>query len=258
MTTNAKMRRKIYSYGRIHVVIVESNPMNSTVLEKLLLEKFTEESKLIGSYVDLQLAMNDILDMPVDLIFLSVDFRDFNVLQVVHRLPEEMSKKIILMSRNEKFALKALKLDVFDFLLTPVSIDDLRVSFKRFERRVRVPNILHEDFVNDDILIVNRQDKAVFVEVRDIVRLEANGSYTEIYMDNGTRLSSTKNIMFYEERLKKQRFYKVHRSHIVNLTKVREMLKYDGDGVIIMQDNSKISISRSRKSEFLKALTRKG
>jgi len=110
--------------------------------------------------------------------------------------------------------------------------------------------------MRDNILIINRHDKALFLDVTDILRFEANGSYTDIFMEKGLKISSTKNITFYFNMLVQSRFYRVHRSHLINLNKVKELIKYDGEGVIVMSDNSKIIISKNKKNEFLRTLTR--
>ncbi len=110
--------------------------------------------------------------------------------------------------------------------------------------------------MQDNLLIINRHDKALFLDIHEILRFEANGSYTDIFLEKGQKISSTKNITFYHNMLEQSRFYKVHRSHLINLNKVKELVKYDGEGVIVMSDNSKIIISKNKKNEFLRTLTR--
>lgn len=59
---------------------------------------------------------------------------------------------------------------------------------------------------------------------------------------------------YYETALAKHPFYKLHRSHFVNLNKIREIIKNEGDGMVVMQDGSRIEISRAKKDEFLRTV----
>ena len=84
--------------------------------------------------------------------------------------------------------------------------------------------------------------------------MEAAGSYTDIYLEDGSKINSTKKMNYYETILSKHPFCKLHRSHFVNLNKIREIIKNEGDGMVVMQDGSKIEISRAKKDEFLRSI----
>lgn len=250
------MIKKSYSYSRIKTIIIDSDTSNVSALRGIIEECFFEEINLLATFEHPQVALDWMSEVSIDLIFMEVDYPDMDGFEFIRSIPDDLKAKVVLVCSSDKHAMKAFKHDVFDYLVKPIDYHDFTDCIKRYEKYRRMPSVMVEDFMRNDLLIINRQDKAVFVGVKEIVRLEANGSYTEIYLENGTRYNSTKNIMYYEERLSKQRFYKVHRSHLINLAKVKELLKYDGDGIIIMQDNSKIEISRTKKNEFLRALTK--
>lgn len=250
------MKKKIYTYQeRIKAIIIDDDSKSVKFLNHLCQTYFQDDIHIVGVYNHVQQALEDIQDMSLDLIFLDIEMPDMDGFDFMASLSEDESLKIVVVSAHEKYALKAIKYNVFDYIPKPVGIQDIRKLVTKLAKLHHVPNVFNEDYINTDILIVNRQDKAFFVETKDIVRMEANGSYTDIFLDNGTRLSSTKNIKYYEAKLNRRPFFKVHRSHLLNLSKIKELQKNDGDGIIIMQDNSRIVISRSKKNEFLKELT---
>jgi two-component system LytT family response regulator len=92
-----------------------------------------------------------------------------------------------------------------------------------------------------------------FVQLKDIMRLEANGSCTIIYLSNGEQLTTTRIIKEYEELLPGNIFYRVHNAHIVNLNKVQNYQKGRG-GSIIMEDGTSIEVAFRRREDFLKRL----
>lgn len=90
--------------------------------------------------------------------------------------------------------------------------------------------------------------------ISDIIYLEADGAYTYLYMENGTRITATKNLGFYEEELCDEPFLRIHQSFIVNINKVKQYLKVD-NGYVIMSSGKPIKVSRSKKDglmEFFK------
>lgn len=249
------MKKKTYNfYGRIKAIIIDDDIKTLNFLNRLCENYFPEDFQILGCYDNPTLALQAIPDMSLDLIFLDIEMPEMDGFDFIKALSDEHKAKIVIISSHTSYAVKAFKFEAFDYLPKPIAIQDLRNIISRFYKINQVANVFNEDYSKSDMLIINRQDKAVFVELKEIVRLEANGSYTDIFLDNGSKLSSTKNIMYYETKLKRP-FYKVHRSHLVNLNKIKELQKNDGDGIIIMQDNSKINISRSKKNEFLKELT---
>ena len=250
------MKKKNYTYGRIKAILIDDDIKSIKFFSRLCEIYFPEDIHLVASYDNPIQALEEMGDYSIDIIFLDVEMPKMDGFDFISALSSENKAKVVLVSSHSDYALKAFRFEVFDYLSKPVSIIELRNCINRYDKSMHVPNVFNEDYLKDELLIINRQDKAVFVVVNDIIRIEANGSYTDIFMENGIRMSSTKNIMYYEERLNNHRFYKVHRSHLVNLSKIKELIKNDGDGIIVMQDNSKITISRSKKNEFLRTLTR--
>lgn len=88
------------------------------------------------------------------------------------------------------------------------------------------------------------------VFISDIMYLQADGAYTHLYMENGAKITATKNLGFYEEELSDESFLRVHQSFIVNINKVRQYLKVD-NGYVIMSTGKPIKVSRSKKDELM-------
>ena len=86
--------------------------------------------------------------------------------------------------------------------------------------------------------------------ISDIMYLQADGAYTHLYMENGTKITATKNLGFYEEELCDEPFLRIHQSFIVNVNKVGRYLKAD-NGYVIMSTGKPIKVSRSKKDELM-------
>ncbi|MBS1776888.1 MAG: LytTR family transcriptional regulator [Bacteroidetes bacterium] len=84
----------------------------------------------------------------------------------------------------------------------------------------------------------------------DILYLKANVNYTTLYLNDKTKITSSKNLGFYEDELAEEPFLRIHNSTIVNLTKVKSYIRGD-DGWVIMQDGETLKVSKTKKDELL-------
>ena len=232
-------------------IIVDDDLQNIAILEHICNEFFSNEIEIINTFSIATEALKFINSEKIDIIFLDIEMPVLSGFELISAIPDQSKAKIIIVSAHEKYALKAFRYPVFDFLKKPVSIADIRECLKKIEKQTSSNN--HHE-ISDNILFVNRQDKTIFIDITQILRMEAAGSYTDIYLEDGTKINSTKKMNYYETILSKHPFYKLHRSHFVNLNKIREIIKNEGDGMVVMQDGSKIEISRAKKDEFLRSI----
>jgi two-component system, LytTR family, response regulator len=150
-----------------------------------------------------------------------------------------------------------------DYLLKPVDIDDLRDAISRVQERPQEQDLSQQMKVllaNVGVLQLSQQKMAIptitglqFVPVQDILRFEAKGNYTTIFLSNSEAVLATKTIKDYEEVLPETIFCRIHNSHIINLSKIREYQKGRG-GTVVMEDGSVIEVATRRREEFLRRL----
>jgi two-component system, LytTR family, response regulator len=92
-----------------------------------------------------------------------------------------------------------------------------------------------------------------FIDIKDIVRIEADRSYSIIYISNGRRLMVSRCLNEYDTMLCDRNFFRIHNSHLINLEQVKIYVRGDG-GYIEMNDSSVVPIARLRKESFLDAI----
>mgnify|MGYP000109043669 FL=1 len=93
-----------------------------------------------------------------------------------------------------------------------------------------------------------------FIEVNDILYCKAEGSYTAFILKNSEKLLVSKHLKEYENLLLEQDFMRVHNSFLINLKEVKKYVKSDG-GYIVMNNNDTVSISRSKKEDFIQVMS---
>ena len=91
------------------------------------------------------------------------------------------------------------------------------------------------------------------ISIKDIIRCEADGSYTNFYLVGGKKLMVSASLKHYEDLLPEKDFIRIHHHHLINMNHVVRFLKVDG-GYAIMTDNTQLEISRRKKDAFLERL----
>jgi two-component system LytT family response regulator len=101
-------------------------------------------------------------------------------------------------------------------------------------------------------MVLKTFDQVHVVNIEDIVRVEADGSYSSFFMSDGRRIVVTKSLKEFEESLLEYDFHRIHKSHLVNLNKMKYLDKADG-GFLVMIDEARIPVA-SRKKDMLMEL----
>jgi two-component system, LytTR family, response regulator len=245
----------------IRTVLIDDEIDSIRVLQKLL-ETACPIVHIVGKADGVETALQVIQTFRPDLVFLDIEMTQGNAFDLLNRL-QPFSFQVIFVTAFDNYALRAFKYSAIDYLLKPVDIDDLRKAVERVSAQVLEKNVMEKMRVlleNVETLQISQQKMAIptmngliFVAVRDIIRLEANGNYTSIFIDCKEPIIATRNIKEYEDLLPETIFCRVHNSHIINLHKIQKYQKGRG-GYVTMEDGSFIEVASRRREEFFQRL----
>ena len=120
-----------------------------------------------------------------------------------------------------------------------------------------ITDVLYEDdlvdFSDDSNALRAAKDGIEFFEVRNIARIESSSSYCILHLISGKNVTVTRLLKDFEEMLLSYRFFRIHHSHLINLDYIK---KYIRSGQVEMENGDLIDVSRRKKEEFLKLLSR--
>ena len=240
-------------------IIIDDEPKLREVL-KIKLSSYCENIELIGTASNIEEAYNLIQEYKPNLIFLDISMPGGSGFDLLDRF-ETIDFEIIFVTGFDEFALDALKLSAVDYLLKPVDSDSLIKAVEKAKNNIltdykaqRFDVLKHNTNLSDsnDVKIsvpgINSYD---FFKLSDIVRCEGWQKYTKIFLDNGECIVSSYNIGIYKNILEKHDFFSTHKSHIINVDKIK---KYSKEGIIVMNDGSEVPVARRRKEEFLEKI----
>lgn len=214
-------------------------------------------------------ALSAVKDLNPDIVFLDIDMKDMNGIQVLENLDVSPKPIVIFVTAYDRYALKAFDFEAFDFLLKPFTatrffktIDKiierslLEKSKREIEFDTKLKYLLKQynpQFGEDSLhkLPIKKGNRTTLINVPDINYIIASGYYAEIFIGEKKHLirESLSNLI---SSLDGRTFIRIHRSAIINLEYVKEIIHSDYSEVDVrMKDNKLIRISKSRKKEFL-------
>jgi two-component system, LytTR family, response regulator len=242
----------------IRTVIVDDEIDSIRVTQKLL-DAFCPQVQVVGTAGGVETALELIRDTKPDLLLLDIEMSQGNAFDLLNQLLPEVFQ-VIFVTAFDNYAVRAFKYSAVDYLLKPVDIDDLRDAISRVLERPRQQDLTEQMkalLSNLGVMPMPQQKMAIptitglqFVALQDIIRFEAKGNYTTIFLSNADPVLATKTIKDYEETLPESIFYRIHNSHIINLSKIREYQKGRG-GTVVMEDGSIIEVATRRREDFL-------
>lgn len=231
--------------------IIIDDEVNGIKTLRLLIEKYCKDVKVVASSSQPIDGIILIEDYKPDLVFLDITMPKMNGFELLEKLSYR-SFKLIFTTAHEQYALKAIKSGAVDYLLKPIDVEELQKCVKNLMDGGENTNY---EKVEDDPknIIVSVRDGIIFLKPNEVVRLEAAGSYTNIYLTNSTMHLASKSLKDYESILDKRIFYRCHNSHIVNLTKINKLINTDGL-FVQMSDNSITEVARKNREQLLERL----
>jgi two-component system LytT family response regulator len=197
-----------------------------------------------------------------DLLFLDIEMTQGNAFDLLNQL-RPLTFQVIFVTAFDNYAIRAFKYSAVDYLLKPVDIDELAGAVERVVQRSQQKNIINQMQVFLDNMgtfslaqqkmAVPTVDGLIFINLKEVVRLEAKSSYTQIILENGNVVTATRTIKDYEDILPEALFCRIHNSHIINLFKIEKYNKGRG-GYVTLEDGSTIEVASRRRQEFLRRL----
>lgn len=236
----------------------------------IMLENYCPEINVVGEAGDIDEAEEIIKSEKPDVVFLDIRMpsgsEGFDLLE---RL-EDRNFLVVFVTAFKDYAIRAFQTNAVHYILKPIDDEDLRTAVDKLiatkETFAKHPEN-YDNYFNAlqnlaDRLVHNKTNNRIaishtkgvkIVEDDDISHLEASGNCTMIYFKDETRYLDTRTLKIYEEILNSAKFYRIHKSYIINLDMIKEYVSEDGY-TVILKNGIQLPVARNRVSAFLKTI----
>jgi two-component system LytT family response regulator len=240
----------------VRALIVDDEEPARELLRALLQDQ--PDVQIIGEAGDGAAALDMIRRLAPDLVFLDVQMPSMNGFDVVSALDVNDIPLIVFVTAYDQYALRAFEVSACDYLLKPFDADRLSNTMRRvFARRATsganvdaaMRSLLaHVRSTREAQIVVKSDGRHVFLESDEIEWIEAVGKDLRLHLGSNV-LVVRESMNSIEQRLDPARFVRVHRSAIVNRTRIREMQPwFKGDYVIILRTGARVVTGRTYRS----------
>jgi two-component system LytT family response regulator len=244
----------------LRTVIIEDEEQKRLAL-KLMLSELRSDVEIVGEAGDVSTAKQLILKTNPDLVLLDIKLPDGTGFDLLEQL-DPVSFKIIFVTAFNEYAVKAFKFSAVDYLLKPVSTEDMMNAIDKTahmllaEYHLKINTLLNNHrspSSEEKRIIIKTIDKIHVIKIQDIVRCESDASYCHFFLKDGSKITASKPLKEYAGLFNEHGFFRVHKSHLVNLKEVTRYDKSEG-GDVILKGGERIPVSSHKKEELLEYL----
>lgn len=246
----------------ITAIIVDDEKSGRETLNIILRDHFAGKVQVLGMGGSVNEGIGLIEKYNPQVVFLDMEMPSGNGLEIVNKI-DPVTFEIIVTTAHKQYGIDAVKARAFDYLLKPIDVDELEAALNKVE--IEINNKTKDQVLKqiiDKAVVLNSpkhkiplligSNKTVFVETNTIIRCEASGNYTRIWFTTGKSELITKLIKDVEDLLSGCNFFRVHKSHLINIDHVKSYMK--SEDTITMSDDSIVPLSRNIKGDFLKMM----
>ena len=239
-------------------IIIEDEKRAQILLQNIL-ENHFPTIEIMAVADDLPSGVKAIRKHKPDFVFLDIEMPNFSGLEILDFFDEnQVDFSIIFTTAYNHYAIEALKISAVDYLLKPLNKEDIKEAILRFERKNNTQNqdsfsslksIIQDKKINK--IAVPEGNQLHFIKPETIIYIKADNSYSEIYLEDGKKMTVSRSIKNFEDGLKQNNsFCRIHKSYLINTSYVERYDKSNG-GWITLTNQIELPISSEKITDFL-------
>lgn len=238
----------------LNAIIVDDEEYGRTNLCNML-RSYCRQIHISGTAASVPDARLLLRDCRPDLIFLDVQMPGEDGLALVSQASGQAGKPfVVLVTAHSRYAIPAIRKGVFDYLLKPIDPDELINCEKKMVALVKSGGVAvrPEDAGENCKISISHSKGIKLIDFNSILYLEAHNNYTIFHLVQDKayeRFVASKTLGDFEYLLDHKKFYRTHKSYIINTERIKEVLSEE-HGIVIMQNDDRIEISRRKSHAF--------
>jgi two-component system LytT family response regulator len=232
---------------------------DSRIVTRMFIEKYCPHIFIAGEATSVEGGLTAIEQYQPDLLLLDIEMFGGSGFDLLNRV-QHIAFEVIFLTAYQSYAIEAFKFSAVAYLLKPLSIADLQAAIKKATEKIEKKAAETQRLTTLPGLKLNNYERKlaiatttgyVFVNVKDIVRCQSQGNYTEFYFTNNKKMLSSHNLGFFEDLLPAEKFCRIHHSYLINIDFIEKYNKGRNGGSVIMSDGTELDVSQRRKEDFL-------
>jgi two-component system, LytTR family, response regulator len=225
----------------------------------LMLKDFFPEIEIVGEAESVRKAVEGIKQTHPGIVFLDIQLQHETGFHLLDQT-SDLKFEIIFVTAHDEYAVRAFKYSAIDYLVKPIDINEFQSAVERAKKRISQQQSMHKEQLQllnlhlekrkPDKIAIPSPNGLIFVDIQDIIYCQGIGNYTQIFLENGPKITSGHTLKLYEDLLTDSLFFRAHKSFLINLSHIKSYLRGEG-GTVVMSNGHEIEIARRNKVAFL-------
>ncbi len=235
-------------------VLIDDEDDCIRIIEKIL-KKHCADIEICGEANIVSDAVDLINKCKPDLVFLDIQMPDGDGFDVLEKV-SHTNFEVVFVTAHDQHAIRAFRFSALNYLLKPIDPVEIVETVKRFKRRsnpVKPQSLgIFKEAINNNIkrIILPTSEGTHMVEIKDIVRCEADSNYTTFYISDTQKVVVSSSLGTYEKLLVNHNFTRIHNKHLVNLLHIKKFLNTMG-GMVKLSNGEMIDVSTRKRHELI-------
>ncbi|KAA3647537.1 MAG: DNA-binding response regulator [Bacteroidetes bacterium] len=235
-------------------LILDDEPLPAKYLRELVIQ----HCKLVSTCIimnDPVAALEYLKENHCDLIFLDVEMPKMTGLNFLENAEIDEDTAVVFTTAYKTYALEAFKVNAIHYLVKPINLAELLIAVNKVFEYLKAKNILKQSKNDQSYLTVFDGERYRVLAYSNILSLHASGSYTKIVLSNEKDILLTKRLGSIFKELDNEKFIRCHKSHGVNISKIKIINKSEsniqlinGSIVPFSNSNRKVVIEKFQKA----------
>jgi two-component system, LytTR family, response regulator len=245
----------------LKAILVDDEESNLSSLKQKLIE-YCPQVEIIALCNSGAQGIEAIDTMHPDIVFLDIEMPLINGFVMLKQL-RYTNFELVFTTAYDHYAIRAIRCSALDYLVKPVEIEELKAAVGKAveKRKASNSNPQIELFIEQ---LMNKKTRPAriaipdvvglhFINTDDIIYLEANINYTNIYCTGEKKYVASRTLKDFEELLPGDTFIRIHHSHIINKNYAQRYIRGEG-GQVVLSNGMVLDIAKRKKAAFLKSI----
>lgn len=239
---------------KIKAIIIDDEERARRLLSGML-EEYCSEVEVVSLCENVPQGVLEINRKKPNVVFLDIEMPDYSGFELLEFF-KDVDFEIIFVTAYNKYALRAFEVSAVDYILKPVKIDQLEHAVDKLQNKLRLSMVDRLELLKINLqterirkIAVPVSDGLILIKVNEISHIDADGSYSKLFLVDGSNMLVSKKLKYFEELLSNQdNFYRIHRSHLINIEHVKKYNRHESE--ITLENNLRLKVARDNKVEF--------
>lgn len=244
----------------IKIAIIDDEKDSRQSLEAILKEQYPNMF-IFGEADSVKKGIELIKELNPELVFLDIQLGDGSGFDLIQKI-DDINFEVIFVTAYDKFAIKAFQHAALGYILKPIDEIDLQIIVTKALKIISATknessNDKYKQLVVAHQIISNNGTKFFLPDTNgfnvintvDLIRIEGDGNYSILHQEDKAKIISSYNLGWFEKLLEPYRFFRISKSHLVNLDHVIRYSKAEG-GIVITSDKAELTLSPAKKDLF--------